>query len=173
MINLSKITVGSNYPNEMNVVIEIPANSDPIKYEIDEESGNLILDRIQATPMFYPCNYGFIPHTKAEDGDALDVMLVCRYNLLPGCIVNARPVGTLIMEDENGMDEKIIAVPSATITSYYDGITEIEHLSPQLIKEIKFFFEQYKALNKDKWAKVEGFKDSSFTKELMLKSLVK
>jgi inorganic pyrophosphatase len=169
-MNISKISAGSNLPDQVNVIIEVPMNSDPVKYEFDKDSGAIFVDRFIATPMYYPCNYGFIPNTLSDDGDPADVLVVCDYPLVPGSVISAKPVGVLIMEDEKGMDEKIIAVPAKKLNSQYENIEEYTELSENLINKIKHFFERYKELEKGKWVKVKGFEGSVKAKELIIEA---
>lgn len=166
-MDISKISPGKDLPNQVNVIIEVPMNSDPVKYEIDKDSGAIFVDRFIGTPMFYPCNYGFIPGTLSDDGDPADVLVVSDYPIVPGGVISAKPVGVLIMEDEKGMDEKIIAVPSKKLNSVYENIEEYQELPELLINKIKHFFERYKELEKGKWVKVKGFEGSAKAKELI------
>ena len=171
-MNLEKIAIGNNPPEDINVIIEIPMNSaEPIKYEFDKEARMLVVDRISNTPMFYPCNYGFTPNTLSDDGDPLDVLVVSRYPFLSGSMINTRPIGVLIMEDESGKDEKIIAVPNHKITDYYDNVKDISDLPVSLINEIKFFFETYKNLYSNKWTKVDSVRGANEAKEYILSSI--
>lgn len=157
-MNLEKISVGEKAPDYVNVVIEVPMNADPVKYELDKESGAIMVDRFIATPMYYPCNYGFIPHTLSADGDPADVLVVSDYPIVPNAVIAVKPIGVLIMEDEKGMDEKIIAVPAKKLNSVYEEVEEIDQLPQGLVNRIKHFFEHYKDLEKGKWVKVKGWK---------------
>jgi len=157
-MDLSKISRGENPPVDINVVIEVPANS-AVKYEMDKDSGALFVDRILFTPMFYPCNYGFMPNTLSDDGDPVDVLVVGRHEVAPGSVIRAVPVGVLMMEDEKGGDEKIVAVPHKKIDAFYDGITSYNQLPQNLIDQIGHFFEHYKDLEPGKWVKVTGWGD--------------
>ena len=170
-MNLDKISPGKNPPEEINVVIEIPAGGAPVKYEIDKESGALFVDRFMLTSMVYPYHYGFIPQTLSEDGDPCDVFVIADIALVPGCVIKARPVGVLLMEDESGIDEKILAVPVDKVTPYYSNIKSYRDLPQIAIDKISHFFEQYKALEKNKWVKVKGWDDEKKAKELILESL--
>ncbi len=158
---LEHIPAGKNLPEDINVVIEIPAQGAPIKYEIDKESGALLVDRFMATAMFYPCNYGFIPHTLSDDGDPVDVLVVTPTPLMPGSVIRCRPVGMLKMSDEAGVDAKLVAVPHSKLTPLYDHVREVTDLPELLRGQIAHFFEQYKALEKGKWVKVDGWADAS------------
>lgn len=155
-MDIAKIPVGENPPFDVNVIIEVPFGV-PVKYELDKESGALFVDRFIATPMFYPANYGFVPHSLSLDGDPVDAMVIGSYALQPGCVIRARPIGVLIMEDESGMDEKIIAVPHTKMTPYYADIQEIDDLPEILRNQIQHFFEHYKDLEKGKWVKLSGW----------------
>lgn len=156
-MNFDNIPVGKDAPEDIYVVVEIPANSDPIKYEIDKDMGALLVDRFMATPMFYPANYGFIPHTLADDGDALDVLVVTPYPVASGSIIRCRPIGVLNMEDEAGEDAKLIAVPHEKLTPLYKNVKEVEDLPELLRAQITHFFENYKDLETGKWVKVNGW----------------
>jgi inorganic pyrophosphatase len=157
----SKIPAGENLPDDFNVVIEIPACHDPIKYEIDKDCDALFVDRFVATPMFYPANYGYIPGTLSEDGDALDVLVVSPYPVVPGSVIRSRPIGMLVMTDEAGPDAKLIAVPHHKLTTLYDKVKEVEDLPDLLRKQTEHYFENYKTLEDGKWVKVEGWKDAA------------
>lgn len=166
-MNIEKISFGKNAPENVNVIIEVPMNSDPVKYEFDKDSGALLVDRFIATPMYYPCNYGFIPHTLSEDGDPADVLVVADYAIVSGAVIAAKPIGVLIMEDEKGMDEKIIAVPAVKLNSVYEKINDIAELPENLINKIKHFFEHYKDLEKGKWVKVKSFEGANKAREII------
>lgn len=165
------IPAGKNPPDDIYVVIEIPANSSPIKYEIDKEMGAVLVDRFMATPMFYPANYGFIPHTLADDGDPLDVLVVTPYPVVPGSIIRCRPVGMLHMEDEAGEDAKLVAVPHDKLSPLYRDVKEIEDLPELLREQIKHFFENYKDLEHGKWVKVRGWDDANAARDAIVKSV--
>lgn len=156
-MNLDKIPVGNNAPEEVNVIIEVPLGGQPIKYEVDKESGALMVDRFLYTSMHYPCNYGFIPNTLSDDGDPVDVMLYTTRALVPGAVVPARPVGVLMMEDEAGMDEKILAVPAHRLTKMYDDVDNYLDLPSTMLDRIAHFFEHYKDLEPNKWVKIIGW----------------
>ena len=154
---LDLVPTGRDVPNEVNVVIEIPMNSEPVKYEVDKASGAIFVDRVLTTPMRYPCNYGYIPHTLAGDGDPADVLVIMPMPLVPGSVIRCRPVGMLKMVDEAGEDTKIVAVPISKVFPSYDRVSSVDDL-PDLTKErIQHFFEHYKDLEKGKWVKVEGW----------------
>lgn len=156
-MNIDKISIGENAPWDVNVIIEVPVGTEPVKYEMDKESGALFVDRIMHTSMRYPCNYGFIPHTLADDGDAVDALIANRTPIMPGAVVRCRPLGVLIMEDEAGMDEKLLMVPVAKLHPFYDGVTSYEDLPQIFLDQIAHFFQHYKDLEKDKWAKIIGW----------------
>tara|TARA_B100000700_G_scaffold320076_2_gene416632 strand:+ start:450 stop:977 length:528 start_codon:yes stop_codon:yes gene_type:complete len=164
-MSLGNVPAGNNLPDEVNVIIEIPANADPIKYEVDKDTGTLWVDRFMATPMFYPCNYGFVNHTLSLDGDPVDVLVPTPYPLQAGSVIKCRPVGVLKMSDESGEDAKVIAVPVSKLTKEYDHVQDIDDLPELLRAQITHFFERYKELEKDKWVKVEGWGDAAAAKE--------
>ncbi len=170
-MNLDQISTGTNPPDDVNAVIEVPLGGEPIKYEIDKASGAMFVDRFLYTATHYPCNYGFIPHTLSEDGDPLDVMCVGNRPLVPGAVLGVRPVGVLLMEDEAGIDEKVLAVPSGRLTTYYDNIDDYSELPKVLVARISHFFEQYKALEPDKWVKVKDWQDASRARSIILESI--
>jgi len=165
------ITPGKNPPEDLNVIIEIPANSDPIKYEIDKDSDAVFVDRFMATPMFYPANYGYVPNTLSEDGDPLDVLVISPYPVVPGAVIRCRPVGILNMTDESGKDAKIIAVPHTKLTVIYENVKETADLPPLLLKQIQHFFENYKDLEAGKWVKVETWGSAEEAKEVIKASI--
>ncbi len=153
-MDMSKIPLGENPPWDVNVIIEVSLGADPVKYELDKESGAMYVDRFLYTAMFYPANYGFIPHTLCGDGDPIDVLVIGRVPVVPGAVVRSRPVGVMMMEDEKGQDEKIIAVPHDKLHPYYSGITSYRDLPEVLVNQIAHFFTHYKDLERDKWAKI-------------------
>jgi len=164
-MSFNSVPAGKELPNDIYVVIEIPANSDPVKYEIDKDSDTLFVDRFMTAPMFYPANYGYINQTLADDGDALDVLVVTPYPVLSGSVIRCRPVGILNMTDEAGEDAKLVAVPHDKLSKQYRDVQEISDLPELLINQIKHFFENYKTLEEGKWVKVEGWADSSAAKQ--------
>jgi len=169
-MDFSKVPAGKSLPDDIYVVIEIPANSSPIKYEIDTDSNAVFVDRFMATPMFYPANYGYIPNTLSDDGDALDVLVVTPYPVVPGSVIRARPVGILNMSDEAGKDAKLVAVPHDKLSASYKNVKEISDLPELLIKQIQHFFENYKDLEPGKWVKVDGWADAAAAREEIMKS---
>jgi len=170
-MEINKIPAGKNPPQEINVFIEIPQGS-CIKYELDKESGAIAVDRLLYTSMAYPFNYGFIPNTHAEDGDPLDVLLITSAPLFPGTFCRARPIGMLEMEDEEGIDHKIIAVPTAKIDPELSDVNGMDDLGEHLKSKIKHFFETYKQLEPNKWVKIKDFLDKSHAEEVIKKSLI-
>ncbi|MBN8827774.1 MAG: inorganic diphosphatase [Sphingobacteriia bacterium] len=166
-MDISKISAGEKIPEEFNVIIEISQNSAPIKYEFDKESGALFVDRFVQTPMHYPCNYGFIPNTLSADGDPVDVLVHTQISIMPGAVIKVRPIGVLIMEDESGLDEKILAVPVAKLDKFYDNVKSYKDLPEILISQIKHFFEHYKDLEKGKWVKVKEWHDENEAKKII------
>ena len=159
-MSLSAVPPGHHLPDEINVIIEIPANTDPVKYEVDKVSGAIFVDRFLATPMFYPCNYGYVPDTLADDGDPLDVLVITPYPLLSASVIASRPVGVLKMRDEAGDDAKILAVPADRLTAEYLEVQSPETVHNQLLRRIEHFFDHYKDLEPGKWARIEGWGDA-------------
>lgn len=151
---LERVNAGQDIPNDLNVIIEIPANADPVKYEVDKETGALFVDRFLGTAMHYPCNYGYIPDTLCEDGDPLDVLVITPFPLISGCVVRCRPLGLLNMTDEKGEDAKLIAVPISKQCPTYDKVESLNDLPKILLDQIAHFFEHYKDLEPGKWAKI-------------------
>ena len=154
---LEKVSAGAKVPDEINVVIEIPKDAEPVKYEVDKESGAIFVDRVLSTPMRYPCNYGYVPQTLGGDGDPLDALVVLPLPLVPGAVIRCRPVGMLRMTDEAGADEKLIVVPHPKTFAGYAHINSIEQVSSHWLERIGHFFEHYKDLEKGKWVKVDGW----------------
>jgi len=170
-MNFDNIPAGKDLPNDIYVAIEIPAQSSPVKYEIDKDMGAILVDRFMSTPMFYPANYGFIPNTLADDGDPLDVLVITPYPVIPGSIIRCRPVGMLDMDDEAGGDEKLVAVPHEKLSTEYGDIQDVEDI-PQLLKDqIQHFFENYKDLEKGKWVKVKGWENADAARKSIEKSV--
>jgi inorganic pyrophosphatase len=154
---LDRVSPGTNVPDEVNVIIEIPSHSDPVKYEVDKDTGAMFVDRFMNTAMFYPCNYGYVPHTLSDDGDPMDVLVVAPSPLISGSVISCRPVGMLNMTDEAGVDAKILAVPAHKLSVSHRGINEHTDLSPLLLDQIAHFFEHYKDLDEGKWVRVDGW----------------
>ena len=153
-MRIEAIAIGDIPPEDVNVIVEVPVGGNPIKYELDKEAGTLMVDRFLYTPMAYPGNYGFVPHTLSEDGDPIDVLICNTRQLVPGCVINVRPIGVLVMEDNAGQDEKIIAVPSHRTTKRYDDIKSHSDLPQITLQQIEHFFEHYKDLEPGKWVKI-------------------
>lgn len=167
-MNIANIAPGKDVPTDINVIIEIPANADPIKYEIDKDSGAVLVDRFMGSCMFYPANYGFMPHTIAGDGDPVDVLVITPHPLQIGSVIRARPVGVLKMEDDGGVDAKVLAVPVSKLTPMYDHIQDIDDVDELLKAQIVHFFENYKDLEKGKWVKIQGWSPVSAAHEEIL-----
>lgn len=172
-MDLNKIEIGKNAPEDINVVIEVPLGGEPIKYEIDKPSGAMFVDRFLYTPMRYPCNYGFVPHTLSLDGDPIDVMCIGQRALVPGCVLRVKPVGVLLMEDDGGEDEKIIAVPHPKLTKFYDKVQDYTDLPEITLERIEHFFTHYKDLEPGKWVKIIGWRDRKTAEELIEKAIVR
>jgi len=167
-MNLDRVTSGRDVPNDFNVVIEIPMNGDPIKYELDKETGALFVDRFMSTAMHYPCNYGYIPNTLSGDGDPVDVLVVTPYPLIPGVVVRCRPLGMLKMTDEAGDDEKLLAVPIDKLISIYRNVQTPRDLPELVQNQIAHFFAHYKDLEKGKWVKIDGWVGPEEAKKAIL-----
>lgn len=165
---LDRVPAGKDVPNDVNVIIEIPANSSPIKYELDKETGAMFVDRFMGTAMFYPCNYGYVPNTLSEDGDPVDVLVVTPFPLQMGVVVRCRMLGMLRMEDESGIDAKLIAVPVEKLCPMYKAIQSTADLPELLLNQIEHFFEHYKDLEKGKWVKIQGWADKEAAKQEIL-----
>lgn len=169
-MSLKDVPAGKSLPDDINVIIEIPANASPIKYEVDKESDAIFVDRFMSTAMFYPANYGYINNTLSLDGDPVDVLVPTPYPLLPGSVIRCRPVGVLKMTDEAGSDAKLIAVPHSKLTKEYDHIQDIADVPALLKAQIQHFFESYKALETGKWVKVEGWDNAEAARQVILSS---
>ena len=156
-MNLDRVSPGKNAPDEVNVIIEIPSHSDPVKYEVDKETGAMFVDRFMSTPMFYPCNYGYLPHSLSDDGDPVDVLVVTPIPLISGSVITCRPVGILKMTDEAGVDAKVLAVPIDKLSTMYRGVKTLDDLPQSLLAQIAHFFEHYKDLENNKWVKIDGW----------------
>ena len=170
-MDLSKIKIGENPPYDVNAVIEIPQGGEPVKYELDKESGAIFVDRFLHTAMFYPGNYGFIPHTLADDGDPMDIIVVGPTPVVPGAIIRARPVGALIMRDEAGGDEKILAVPVDALHPFYTGVDSWRALPVILTEQIAHFFKHYKDLESEKWVRVGEWGDAAEARRITLEAI--
>lgn len=153
-MRIEAISIGDNPPEDINVIVEVSVGGHPIKYEMDKKAGTMVVDRFLYTPMTYPGNYGFVPHTLSEDGDPIDVLICNTRPLVPGCVINCRPIGVLIMEDNAGQDEKILAVPSTHISKRFESIQEFSDLPEITLSQVQHFFEHYKDLEPGKWVKI-------------------
>lgn len=156
-MSLMRISTGRNLPKEINVIIEIPMHSEPVKYEVNKESGVLFVDRFLSTPMFYPVNYGYVPQTLSEDGDPVDVLVVTPVPLVGGSVIPCRPIGMLQMTDESGVDAKILAVPINKLTKIYESVQTYEDMPKHLLNSLEHFFSHYKDLEEGKWVKLNGW----------------
>ncbi|WP_394887968.1 inorganic diphosphatase [Mesorhizobium sp. AaZ16] len=170
-MRIEAISIGKNPPDDVNVIIEVPVGGQPIKYEMDKEAGTLFVDRFLYTPMTYPGNYGFVPHTLSGDGDPIDVLVCNTRELIPGCVINVRPIGVLIMEDNAGQDEKVIAVPSPKLTRRYENIFEYNQLPEITLQQVEHFFEHYKDLEPGKWVKIGGWHDAARAKQMIVEAI--
>ncbi|MES1165316.1 MAG: inorganic diphosphatase [Verrucomicrobiota bacterium] len=172
-MRIEAISIGADPPHEVNVVIEVPVGGEPIKYEMDKDAGTLVVDRFLYTSMRYPGNYGFIPHTLSGDGDPLDVLIANQRAIVPGAVVAVRPIGVFRMQDEAGIDEKVIAVPVSRLTRRYDRVADYAHLPEITIQQIQHFFEHYKDLEELKWVKTLGWGGVSDAKDIILESVAR
>jgi inorganic pyrophosphatase len=170
-LRIDAIEIGHNPPADVNVIIEVPVGGQPIKYELDKQAGTLIVDRFLYTAMAYPGNYGFVPHTLSEDGDPIDVLVCNTRALVPGCVINVRPIGVLIMEDNAGQDEKIIAVPAHKLTKRYDHVDNYSDLPDITLHQIAHFFEHYKDLEPGKWVKVGDWHGADVAHRLIVAAI--
>src|SRR5690606_22072671 len=170
-MRIDAISIGKNPPEDVNVIIEVPVGGQPIKYEMDKDAGVLVVDRFLYTPMTYPGNYGFVPHTLSDDGDPIDVLVCNTRPLMPGSVINVRPIGVLVMEDDGGKDEKIIAVPSPKLTRRYEHVFNHTDLPEITLQQIQHFFEHYKDLEPGKWVKIGGWRDSTVAKQMILEAI--
>nr|WP_294516377.1 inorganic diphosphatase [uncultured Rhodopila sp.] len=166
-MRIDAIAIGNNPPEDINVIVEVAIGGEPIKYEMDKAAGTLVVDRFLYTPMRYPGNYGFVPHTLSDDGDPIDVLVANTRPIVPGAVINVRPVGVLKMQDESGGDEKIIAVPSPKLTQRYANVHNYTDMPSITLDQIQHFFEHYKDLEPGKWVKLLGWGDSSEAKKLI------
>ena len=171
-MDMNKITVGRNPPWDVNVIVEVPLGGEPVKYELDKESGAMFVDRFLHTAMRYPCNYGFVPHTLAADGDPVDVLIASRVPVIPGSVVRVRPIGVLIMEDEAGMDEKVLTVPVDDLHPYYSDVTSYRGLPKILLEQIAHFFQHYKDLEPNKWVKIKRWGEAEEACRMIEQSII-
>lgn len=170
-MDLSKVKRGHNVPNEVNVIIEIPAHEKPVKYEVDKETGAMFVDRFMSTAMRYPCNYGYVPHTLSPDGDPVDVMVVTPYPLIPGSVIQCRPIGVLKMTDESGDDAKVLALPIDKLDKSWRDVSSVRDMPRHFLDQIAHFFEHYKDLDEGKWVRVGGWGDVDEAKKEIMDSV--
>ena len=171
VMDISKISVGKNPPENLNVIIEVPTGGEPVKYEFDKESGALFVDRILHTPMRYPANYGFVPHTLSPDGDPLDALVVARSPFVPGSVVRVRPIAVLNLEDEAGGDEKLLCVPDDKTFPYYANVLEKEDLPDIIAQQVEHFFTHYKDLESEKWVRVGTWGDAAAARQIVIEAI--
>jgi inorganic pyrophosphatase len=172
-MRLDKIPTGNNPPEDINVIIEVPVGGEPIKYEMDKASGALFVDRFLYTPMRYPGNYGFVPHTLSEDGDPIDVLVCNTREIIPGGVISCRPVGVLVMEDDAGQDEKILAVPSSHVSRRYQNIADYTDLPAITLEQVQHFFEHYKDLEPNKWVRIDHWGDAAEAKQMIVDAIAR
>jgi inorganic pyrophosphatase len=172
-MRIDAIAIGTSPPEDVNVIVEVPIGGEPIKYEMDKEAGTLVVDRFLHTPMRYPGNYGFVPHTLSEDGDPIDVLVANTRPIVPGAVINVRPIGVLRMEDDAGTDEKIIAVPSPRLTKRYLHVQTYTDLPEITLDQIRHFFEHYKDLEVGKWVKVAGWGSAEEARRLITEAIAR
>ena len=170
-MRIDAIAIGSNPPEDVNVIVEVPVGGQPIKYEMYKNAGTLVVDRFLYTPMTYPGNYGFVPHTLSEDGDPIDVLVCNTRQLIPGCVINVRPIGVLVMEDNAGKDEKIIAVPSPHLTRRYENVHEHTDMPEITLKQIEHFFEHYKDLEPGKRVKIGDWRGAAAARKKIVEAI--
>ena len=170
-MRIDAIAIGDNPPEDVNVIIEVPVGGQPIKYEMDKKAGALIVDRFLYTPMAYPGNYGFVPHTLSDDGDPIDVLVCNTRPLVPGCVINVRPIGVLLMEDDGGVDEKIVAVPAKGVSARFDTIKNYTDLPEITLAQIQHFFEHYKDLEPGKWVKIGDWMGAKTAEKLIVEAI--
>lgn len=170
-MRIDAIEIGTSPPDDINVIVEVPVGGEPIKYELDKASGTLVVDRFLYTPMRYPGNYGFVPHTLSADGDPIDVLVCNTRAIAPGAVMNCRPVGVLVMEDDGGGDEKVLAVPSGKLTKRYDKVINYSDLPEITLNQIQHFFEHYKDLEPDKWVEIQRWGDADEAKRMIAQAI--
>ena len=170
-MRIDAIPIGKNPPEDINVVIEVPVGGEPIKYELDKASGTLWVDRFLYTPMRYPINYGFVPHTLSDDGDPIDVMVANTRPIIPGAVMTSRPIGVLLMEDDSGQDEKILAVPTTKLTRRYENVKTYSDMPSITLDQILHFYQHYKDLEPGKWVKIRGWGDEHEAKRLIMEAI--
>lgn len=172
-MSLNAVPAGNNVPDEVNVIIEIPAHADPVKYEVDKDTGALFVDRFMATCMHYPTNYGYVPNTLSDDGDPVDVLVMTPFPLLSGSVIRVRPIGVLKMTDESGEDAKVLAVPIDKLSTIYREMHKIEDVPALLLHQIEHFFQHYKDLEPNKWVKIEGWEGAEAAKQEITSSVTR
>ncbi len=170
-MRLDAIPAGENLPEDINVIIEVPVGGEPIKYELDKDAGTLFVDRFLYTPMRYPGNYGFVPHTLSDDGDPIDVLVANTRAIIPGAVINCRPIGVMVMTDEAGQDEKVVAVPTNKISRRYEKIHEYSDLPEITRQQIEHFFQHYKDLEPDKWVRIDRWGDAAEARKMIVEAL--
>lgn len=170
-MRIEAIAIGRDPPQDVNVLVEVPLGGQPIKYELNKDAGTLVVDRFLYTSMAYPGNYGFVPHTLSEDGDPIDVLVCNTRPLVPGCVINVRPIGVLVMEDDSGHDEKIIAVPSGHLTRRYDNVKNYSDVPIITLQQIEHFFEHYKDLEDGKWVKIGDWGDAAEARRVIVEAI--
>ena len=170
-MRIDAIPIGKNPPDDVNVIIEVPVGGEPIKYEMDKAAGTLFVDRFLHTSMRYPGNYGFVPHTLSGDGDPIDVLVCNTRALVPGCYINVRPIGVLVMEDNAGEDEKVIAVPTPKLTKRYESVRNYTDLPQITLDQVSHFFEHYKDLEPGKWVKIVGWRDADHARQMIVDAI--
>ena len=170
-MRIDAISIGTNPPQDVNVIIEVAVGGHPIKYELNKEAGTLVVDRFLYTSMAYPGNYGFVPHTLSEDGDPIDVLVCNTRPLVPGCVINVRPIGVLVMEDDSGRDEKVIAVPSPHLTRRYENVRNYSDVPVITLQQIEHFFEHYKDLEPGKWVRIGDWGDAAEAKRVIAEAI--
>jgi inorganic pyrophosphatase len=172
-MRIDAIPIGNNPPDDVNVIIEVPVGGEPIKYEMDKAAGTLFVDRFLHTSMRYPGNYGFVPHTLSGDGDPIDVLVCNTRALVPGCYINVRPIGVLMMEDNAGEDEKVIAVPTPKLTKRYENVLDYTQLPQITLDQVSHFFEHYKDLEPGKWVKILGWRDAAYARQMIVDAIAR
>ena len=172
-MRIDAIAVGADPPRDVNVIVEVPIGGEPIKYELDKAAGTLVVDRFLHTPMRYPGNYGFVPHTLSADGDPIDVLVANTRPIVPGAVINVRPIGVLKMVDDAGCDEKILAVPSPKLTKRYEHVTNYTDLPRITLEQVQHFFEHYKDLEPGKWVKMDGWGDAEEAMQLICAAIAR
>ena len=170
-MRIDEIPIGTHPPEDINDIVEVPVGGEPIKYELDKDSGTLFVDRFLYPPMRYPGNYGFVPHTLSEDGDPIDVLVCNTRVIVPGAVINCRPIGVLVMEDDAGQDEKILAVPSPQVSRRYENVKDYSDLPAITTDQIEHFFQHYKDLESQKWVRIDHWGDSSDAQKFIVDSI--